>query len=274
MTVLSAATKVSQKDGEAGDWEHCGEACTASLCDDAGQPRPVVDVVTWLKSPPRNENPDNGTPTEWIVQYLQAHGIACHVVYGDATIDEALDRRHNLIWLIHSDGLGNPTLPGSTTHWVRIWGRDAAGYRVMNPLGPWGDMGDNHTYPSIASCGQGIEIDTVLPADQLEDTFVTGKDVATILAALVYAVEVRPTAPPSVGEVQGLAQAILDNGAAAFWGATGSDEAKQSGGLVGRMSALLAQVQQEAATQAADEKKIDTLAQELQGPAPKQGGAQ
>ena len=215
MTVLSAPTPVSQRDGSQVSWEWCGPAVATSICDDDGKPGPIYSAVTWLRN--NGDNPNDGTQTSSLVRYLQASGIPCHEVSGNAAIDAALNREHRLVWLIWTDGRGNPNGSRHTMHFVQVWGHDGAGYHVQNPLGD-PVFGANQIYSEATfignSTGGGIEIDLVLPKDkaigagaQDEPMHISTKRALVRLAYLSMGRE-----PESWAAEDGWAKGIADDG--------------------------------------------------------------
>lgn len=208
--LLHAATEVSQMDGEAGEWEHCSCATTASVAIDAGKVETVAQVVAIMRAD--GTNPDQGELEEEIVRALGHLGIPAHVISGDASIDAALSRRHNLIWRSWSDGQGNINGSRHATHYTRLFGHDAAGVHGMNPLGS-PVFGKNYVLADATffanSYGRGVEIDIVLPADAQEEPMNLSTKRAHVRSIYLAALGREPE---SLAILDGWANSIKDDG--------------------------------------------------------------
>jgi hypothetical protein len=140
----------------------------ASVVTDSGSPWTPSDVVKWAISAGAASANGETTPANLVAELVHYGIPATAVPQSIATaLPAALARKHELIVMVSCDTDGNPTTPGTATHWLLAYGISAGGYEVMQPLGS--PPGSLQTYPIalLNSCDQKscVEVGLVLPKD-------------------------------------------------------------------------------------------------------------
>lgn len=167
MTQLSNPAGISQlSEGNLG-WNVCGEAECWSVLQAFGINVSLTALTQLALSLGATGNGE--TSAQVLTALLGHYGVPS--TFGQLplaqSIPNAIGRRHRLIVLISSNGLGEPTPGTSIGHWVGPFGFQPGIYPTLNTLGE--PPGLLHAYPQslLQACDQRlfVEVERVAPGD-------------------------------------------------------------------------------------------------------------
>jgi hypothetical protein len=228
-----ALNQMAQADADRS--EMCGETVVAAVLQTLGHQVSPEDVIAWLRATYGEAWVQHGTGGEspdHLVAALAHWSVAAHVVrgpifaYAPAAVQE---RGHYVLCAIYSDSGGNPDPGHHTGHWI-------LGFGASNYMNPYG--GRLLTYPDLSAEDQqyGIEVDNdmgMTPQEKAAQDLVDA-----LLVRDMYLGRIS-----SLTDVQFTASRMLaSDPEAGTWEITGSAEATATGGLIGEVAALRAEL--------------------------------
>lgn len=226
--------------------ESCGQNATASCLTGGGHLPPTaqapLSIDQWMRNQGYPGLATQGTQTSWLQDALEHFGPGRGQDHGNDfdAIVRTLDQNRYAIVLVGSDHVGHP-VPNQravTGHWVACYGWDGTNFHIANS-----GSGHTETYSTdyFRSCYRGITLDTGITP--LGGTTMDPAKEESIDQAFVWQLfeDVLGRMADAGGFAWGLGVARKSH-TDLLWQVIAGDEYKKTGGRLGMIANLQAQV--------------------------------